>query len=473
MQIFKLTYILPFLLLALLTACSKDDVNDLDGNSNIATESTEVPVTFNLGITRGTLTPAVNNDELITSYMIVVAEKTSDDKAGKIVRVLKASSLTAAEMHSVKASLTATTSGTTYKVYAFANIPFASEGDYLYGKFTVGESMPDLSTMFYGVDNGHAGPIPMSSVNGLDLTILPTKGNLTYGIEVIRMLAKLEFSFTNSSADAIVLNKIGVGPLTKSGATSNTCIPLMTYNDGTALSFSSDAETEDFVYNLPSAITIPANTTATNAKSVSFYIVESTPNSLSKAFSLSFNVQQGSQPVENRYAMLDKSLVIVNGDINPSGTNLDGDSDKSPFIRRNDWIRIPVDFGSYEFKIEARSYPPIGGYPEANVTQSEDGFIAEFTTPGLFSIRPAIRQYGTTNWIYLSDSRISNPSIDIDTDPAHDFTDIFVDDKAPTLNKYGEILGTLNSSTHGTALVTLTVTIDGRTLTRKLYITQK
>lgn len=453
MKLLKITYLLPLLMLAFMAACSTDDIND----KNDAAESSETSVTFNLGTTRGSLQPAVNDDELITSYVIVVA------KEGTIVRVLTASGLPAAEMHAVKAQLP---SGD-YKVYAFANIPFANEGDWLYGKFTEGAAMPDLSTMYYGAEdfkNGFTGSIPMSSVNGMDLTILPSKGNETYGIEVIRMLAKVEFLFTNSSEDPITINKIGLGPLTKSGA-SGECIPLMTYNDAMALSFASDVTTEDFVYTLPTATTLAAGTST--PKSVSFYVIESTPNTLSNAFSLSFNVQQGSLPEDTRYALLDKTQVET------PGTNLDGDNDRSPFIRRNDWLRIPIDLGSYELKLEARSYPPIGGYPEVDVTQSEDGHYVNFTLPGTFSIRPAIRQYGTTDWIYLSDAtKVASYSFTVDT-TSEGMTDIF--SKKPA-KKGSEITGAIKPSAQGTALVTLTVTLKlpgdkTRILTKKMYLT--
>lgn len=455
MQIFKLTYILPLLLLAVFTACGSDDITDLNGGTPGTADVSEANVTFNLGVTRGTLQPATDANELITSYMIVVTQ------GGNIVKVLKASGLVAAEMHPVKASLSAGT----YKVYAFANI---AEGDL--PTFKVDNAMPDLSSEFYGTatfKNGMTSPIPMSgNVDGQELVIKPSKGNDTYGIEVVRMVAKLEFALTNSSSETVVVSKIRVGSLTKAGTSGNS-VKLMSYIDKEALNLPGDVTTETYEYTLPAAITLTGGTTT--PKYVSFYVIESNPDPVTKGFALGFTLSQNERPEETRYALLDKTQVI-----NQDGANLDNDADKSPFIRRNDWLRIPVDFGSYEFRLEARSYPPIGGYPEVEITQSSEGFYAKFTTPGLFMLRPAIRQYGTTDWIYLDDtSKIESYTFTVDT-TSEGFTQIF--SKEPAKKANDEIFGTIASDKHGTALITFTIKIKlagggTRELTRKLYIT--
>lgn len=476
MQTFKFTYLLPLLVLALFSSCSGDSITG-ENDSNEATES--AIVTFNISTTRGTLKPANNDNELITSYMIVVAENVGGNP-GKIVKVLKATSLTAAEMHSVKASI----SSGSYKVFAFANIPFSAEGDRLYNKFTEGAAMPDITAWYYGdasFRNGMTGAIPMSnSVNGMDLTVLSNKGENTYAIEVVRMLAKVEFEFMNSSSlEDVTISTVAMGPLTTVGTTENGFIPLSWYNDASALTFYSVDDkkfgTETYTHTItnnsgdPSPFTLDAGDVTTKP-STSFYIIESNPDPVTKAFNLAFTVRRGSETEEIRYALLDKSLVA-------SGTNLDGDDDRSPFIRRNDWIRIPIDLGDYEFRLEARSYPPIGGYPEAEIDElSSHEFRVNFKEPGDFSILPFIRKYGTDDWKYLDDtSVIQSYTFTVDTDPAHGFADIFRDGKSPA-KKANEIVGSIKSDAHGSALVTITINIhDGagitRTLTRKMYIT--
>lgn len=430
------------------------------GDPSVIESVGEVPVTFNLGMTRGTLTPAVNDDELISSYMIVVAQN------GTVVSVLTELGLNPAEEHSVDAQLPAGSC----KVYAFANIPFANEGDWLYGRFLVGQSLPDMSTLYYGDDNfgnGYSGRIPMSnSVQGLNLN-LTSGSKQSFDIEVVRMVAKVEFVFMNSSSENISIGKIAMGPLTTVGSTDKGFIPLSWYNDATALSFYSVDDkkygTDTYTHTIPTPITIDAGDVATKP-STSFYVIESNPDPVTNAFNLAFTVSHGSVTDEVRYALLDKSQVAT-------GTNLDGDNDRSPFIRRNDWIRIPIDLGDYEFRLQARSYPPIGGYPEANV----DEFKVEFSYHGYFSIMPTIRKYGTTEWISLDNPIITRCEVSVDTEESKDLTDIFTDSGRP-VRKLNEIVGTIKPGVHGTAIVTLEIDIKvsdsvTRTLKRQMYVT--
>lgn len=460
MKLFKSIYLLPLLLLTMLTACS-DTIVDEGGNTAGGNSDAQGNVTFNICTTRGVQTSATDDAELIQSYVIVVAQE------GKVVKVLTKESLPAAEMHAVKASLIAGN----YKVYAFANIPSTSQ--WLSGKFVVGQALPDVSTLYYGdasFRNGMTGLIPMSnSVDGLDLTVLSTKGNQTYAIEVVRMLAKVEFVFMNSSSEDITISKIDMGPLTTVGNTTEGFIPMLWYNDASALSLFTDNDTkygtETYTHTIASAITVGSGDVSTRP-STSFYVIESNPDPVSKQFNLAFTVSHGSVTDEVRYALLDKSLVQV-------GTNLDGDDDRSPFIRRNDWLRVPIDLGGYELRLEARSYPPIGGYPEAEIENQTNEFQVKFRYQGDFSIRPALRKYGTTDWIYLDDtSVIDSYTFTVDT-TSDGYSNIF--SKMPT-KKTNEIVGAIKSSTHGTALVTLTINIKisdsvTRTLTRKMYIT--
>lgn len=466
MKLFKTTYLLFLTMLIILSACSSDSLTE--GGNNETTESTDGNVTFSIRASRGTLEQATDNAELIQSYMIVVV------KDGNIVKVLKRASLAPTEMRSVKASLSAGS----YKVYAFANIPFTTESDWLYNKFIEGAPMPDLSTWYYGDEtfrNGMTGAIPMSnSVNGMDLNVLSEKGNNTYGIEVVRMMAKVEFVFMNSSADDITISKVAMGPLTTVGSTTEGFIPLSWYDDSDALKlYSSDDKTfgtETYTHTIPAPIALAAGN-ITGKPSTSFYIIESNPDPVTKAFYLTFTVKRGSESEEMRYALLDKSLVA-------SGTNLDGDDDQSPFIRRNDWIHIPIDLGDWQMRLEARSYPPIGGYPEADIDEtSSNEFIVTFLGGGDFSIRPFIHKYSDgDNWFGIDNKEKvdGTPVIDIeDTDGLFSVS--------PVLTSTGEIKGRLNHDKAGKKacvtislnVITNTSPVITKTLTRKIFITQK
>lgn len=461
MQHIKFTIIASLLSLIFFAACSSEDSI---GHGD-AGDSTETLVTFNIGATRSIQKPAISDDELITSYLIVVV------KEGTVVKVITRSSLPAAEMHAAKARLQ---SGI-YKVYAFANIPFNNIGDWLHGKFQEGQPMPDMGTLYYGdaaYGNGYSGHIPMSnSEQGLELNILPSKDNQTYGIEVVRMIAKVEFEFMNSSSEDIEVSEIEMGPLTKIGAgMTEGYIPLSWYDDSDHLRFF-DTETlhcgvENYVHHIGTPISLLAGSTGDGKNNVvRFNVIESNPDPVSKQFHLRFRVNYNGI-AEDRWALLDKSLVT------PSGTNLDGDDDRSPFIRRNDWIHIPIDLGDYEFRLEAYTYPPIGGYPQVGIEEDNDEFKVTFSECGKFCIRPFIRKYGTTDWKYLDDtSVIESYTINVDT-TSPGYTDIF---KTAPAKQGNEIIGVIQSGAHGTALVTTTVNIKigsgvTRSLTRKIYL---
>lgn len=443
MKIFKFRYLLSILVMTLLAACSTDDA-DRNGNNDAA--GTETSVTFDIKTTRGVLTPAVNDNELISSYTIVVVQN------GNIVKVINGTALKAAEMHSVKASLRTGS----YKVYAFANINFDGS------EFVVGQEMPDLSAKYYVNDafkNGFTGPIPMSnSENGLDINILPSKGTNTYGIEVVRMVAKLEFVFMNSSEKNIEVSEICVGPLTDSS------IRLSMYDDLSSLSFSGTSTTA-FTHTIASPITLNAGSTGNGISNVvCFNVLESNPDPVTKQFNLRFKVKYNGVE-EYRYALLDKSLVA-------EANNLDGDPDKSPFIRRNDWIRIPIDLGDYKFHLEALWYPPIGGYPSLEIDDKSEGeYVVNLLTPGEMVLFPSINRYDTPlDKIYLTDLRIKNVDISISGD------NIWETDKAPQLNAAKELTATVKSN--GTSCITLTITFTPdpevpsvtKSITRKIYI---
>lgn len=461
MSLFKNIYLLPLAIIMLLASCSNNDPLD-----NIKTEDgTDNAVIFNLRTTRGMSASPVSNDELISSYMIVVTQQSS------VVRVLKSEALTAAEMHPVKAQLTAGE----YKVYAFANIPFTTSGDYLFNRFSEGAAMPDLSSFYYNIENGMTGAIPMSnSIEGFDITVVSSPVQ-NFDIEVVRMVAKLEFMFTNSTESDAEVSAIKVSPLTTSG-TSGSCVPLMWYNDNEKLTLSSDATTQEYTHTLVPAINVAANTTAISAaNSTYFYIAESNPDALTQSFMLTFSVKHEGETQELRYALLDKSL-------GGEGSNLDGDKDKDVMIRRNDWLRIPIDLSSWQMRLEARTYPPIGGYPEAEIEETESNeFVVKFDGGGDFSIRPFVHKYSdgeewfgidNTEKVVISQVEGSeSPKITVD-DPDGIFT------TTPKLTTTGEIRGRMAVASGKTACITIKVDVKTsesvtKTLTRKIFVTQK
>lgn len=363
-----------------------------------------------------------------------------------------------------------------YDVYAFANIDRA----YLDGLgIRKGGAVPeDIGTLRYAVPGyfdatpdaegrlqgtllsteafaAAGGYIPMTSLAPQQVEV-SARVSQTFNIEVRRLFAKLEFVFRNPTDEDLQVNSIAVGNMTPRGEAPGSIL-LMNYEESRdALSLPADLKQATFTHTFASPSQLAARTgTATH----SFYVLESRANSITNSFSLDFNVTRkgeaptGSKEDYMRWALTDPATITL--------------------LHRNDWLVLPITLGEWQLRLEARSYPPIGGYPEAEVTGESDEFNVKFRYMGEFSIRPSLRKYGTTDWIYLDDTSVVE-SYDLTVDTTSDgLTDIF---KKKPVKKGSEIIGTIKSGVKGTALVTLTVHIDDgtgfkRTLTRKLYIT--
>lgn len=456
------------LCLCLFTACASEE-------GEHATEYGDaVKVSFKLNATdpakqsranTGQYVAAVEPWELIHSYRAVIT-----DNAGKIVALADKTLDGSTEYDPVDIELRRGT----YKAYGFANIDFNYLNDL---GITMGATMPDLSEVRYFVEgygaqyfNGEtllpmsvlqnsAKYIPMTSVNGQEVTVTD-RINQTFGIEVRRLFAKLEFSFTNNTGQNLNLQGLSVSNLTVN-KNNTPAIFLMNHEDqGTDLCYLPETyEQATQRHNYGSSPVLIETGSDKPAKTECFYVLESKSNPASNSFELGFDLVPtggGTYTDNMRYALT-----------NPETLTL---------IHRNDWIKIPITIGDWLMDLDVYCYPPIGGYPEAEVEKtSETEFHTTFLSPGDIAIYANFHKfYDETTKFYLTDFDriVGTPSIVIGGNTA-----IF--DKQPTLRN-GEILARL-SNTAGTAYVDLTTTFypDAanksvtKTMTRRIYITRK
>lgn len=362
-----------------------------------------------------------------------------------------------------------------YKAYGFANIP----DSYLTGLgISKGNKLPNLSTILYAAksdffgnsvttllsvesyqsdyaSHGNAG-IPMTSKNPVNIKVTDAV-TVEQSIEVVRMFAKVEFVFTNATATDLTLRSLAISNLTRNKADGTGIIPLMNDDD------------RDLSYLLTAPSATLTNifgggglslTSGGSPVSCSYYVLESVADQVTNSFLLDFDiVKTGETPSAKedymRYALTDPATLTA--------------------IRRNDWIRIPITINDWVMRLEARSYPPIGGYPEVEIEEDESNeFTVTFKTAGDFSIRPFIRKfYDGSDWFGIDSEKIKGtPAIDITGE-----TTIFT--TQPSIASTGEILGALGTG-NGKALVTITVDVFtdagktvSKTLTRKIYIVKK
>lgn len=391
-----------------------------------------------------------NELELIKSYAVAVTLQGSS----KIVAFVTKDGLDGVESDPVDLQLRPGN----YTVYGFANIPT----DYLAslgikkengiipaGLGSVRTLMPGYGEQaLFTVDDIKTQGIPMTSINGQNVTVTE-RVNQTFGIEVRRMMAKLQFDFRNPTSKELKLSGIKVSDLTLNKKTPTDVLPfrLMNYEEPrSTVDLPSDVVTASPIHAFMETLSAKYDAgkdadgkfKAVPQHSETFYVLESaapTTGANANSFVLDFDITDGSSTLGDnmRYALTSPNALTL--------------------IHRNDWIIIPITIGEWVMDITALSFPPIGGYPDAKVTSDQENvFNIKFSAPGDIAFYPTIHKYySASDFFYLNDpSRIDGtPTITV-SDPSNIFS------AAPTtLGSAGEYTATLSGNS-GTATVTIT-----------------
>lgn len=461
--------ILLLLASAMLTACSDDSAT---GNEpgNGTEGSGQLHFVFSTRAATGTPHNPVDTLEVerFNHYWVVFTDGKADNRIVAIVK--NDCQLTERDEFMV------TLSPGAYKVYGFANIA----DSYLESLgIEEGQSMPDLSGVLFTPDNrffgnnvvtllpaevfqadyeaGNNTGIPMTSVNGINVNITNAI-TVTTSIEVVRMFAKVEFVFGNNTAHDLTLRSQSISNLSVNQADGKGYIPL--YNDDQrSFSFLDGKPFKTLTHSYGEGLQLAKGATGVSR---AFYVLESKADKLTNSFLLDFDVvEKGETPADStdfmRYALTDTNTLTA--------------------IRRNDWLRIPVTFTDWQMRLEAHTYPPIGGYPEAEIRETESNeFVVVFDGGGDFTIRPFIRKFGDDdNWFGIDNkAKISGtPTITVeDTDK------IFL--TSPKLTETGEIRGRMKVAPGKNANITISLRVITSTtplmtkeMTRKIFVTQK
>lgn len=438
-------------------------------------------------------------NELIKSYVVAVTPRGSNN----IVAFVTKSGLAGVESDPVDLELRPGE----YTVYGFANIPTS----YLEGhNIKKGGTIPttptalgDIRTLIPGIPTDAGKPfqgptlvpasllgttdflaIPMTSISGQDVTVTE-RVSQTFGIEVRRMMAKLQFDFRNPTPQDVYVHSISVGDMTLNKLTApespgTPVKPFLLMNPEEARTpvgaelekvFPADLQKTTLTYNYGTAplkldkdydyehcklTTGLFNPDVAPSASASFYVLESAAHTEGinpNTFQLDFNVtntSDGSSPLGDnmRYA-----LTTSDGS-KPGAFNL---------IHRNDWIIIPITIGEWVMDLTALSYPPIGGYPDAKVTSDQENiFSVKFSAPGDIAFYPTIHKYyDASKFFYLNDPnwiKAGTTKIMV-SDPSKILTTT-VDPSVPyllPLGGAGEVPTSLTGSS-GTATVTVSTT---------------
>lgn len=389
-----------------------------------------------------TETPSTDN-ELIRSWWISFA-----DQSGIVRLILERdpSNTTPVEME----EFTATLDRGTYTVYSFANIrPVDLNLDFVTGqKVPAGLSAAD-SPEWIAPAAPHTWTteklVPMSGRQTVTVTQQVTQ---PFAVEVVRMVAKMEFFFSNATDSDMRIHQLWLRPMGSGAVSLFPSYALL----GAAPQLHQNSDTVTIRRDIGKVLA------AHGERSVSdlFYVLESKAD----------REDDKGHPTGHYVVLLD-----VTRNEGQSGKSVrDTISMLTPdltYINRNDYIRIPVRLADHVLKMDVKFYPPIGGYPAVVNEEKGDDYFIRFGTEGAFVITPRMRRGAAGEaWLQPSEMDIrviktEDPSRILERNVSYD-------------SRTGEITGELNAST-GRAVVTLSVAEKGSQLSyqRIIYIIRK
>lgn len=411
MSAFRFHTTILFLSLLFLASCSEDETPAASYKTrfSISVKSPGMPTD-----------PSGDNEKINTWWIALVSSN------GTVRAILeRPAGLTAAiEEETINAEIPTGR----YTAYAFANIT----KDELQSKtgitFTTGQASPtdaQLSSATWNMPNNSYKDqnIPMSGRQEITVT---GHVNESFAIEVVRMLAKIEFAFSNNASKDITVNSVSFSPLN----TGNIHLlpDYSTLEDAPKLLPDNGTETVTLNFSGANAITLAAG--AGETKTEHFYARESLVQSQATGhFLVSVNISREGSSTNQLYSL----------------------TEQLTYINRNDYIRIPISFTDYLLDFDVLFYPPIGGYPAVINEKKDNEYYIKFGTPGKFVINPLIRE-ASDGSAYLQPGQYT---INIAVNQGGGiFTTV------PAINENtGEINGELNSS-KGTAEVKATIKIN-------------
>lgn len=334
---------LILMVLALISACSTDSADPIQGGSGGDNPGDKITVHMTLSTapssgTRATLSWENGIDaENMKSWVVAFV------KDNKVVSFAENNNVS--DGNRIKDDVAITDlpkENATYQVYSFANLTAAELG--ISNGAEVHFDNMKWKMNGNGFDVTTKG-IPMSNKQEvkIDASGKPDKTELW----VVRMLAKITLQFKNPSSTDLVINDITISDITKNSSENGDkenikLLPNHTDADKDQVvctpNLVGQTATESYQYTLPSPKTIAANTSDyTEENEISFYVNESAAGNTSKYFIINLNTSAGVK----RYALFQDWTTIA----------------------RNDHHILPISLDDYKLKFDVQSFSAIGLYP--------------------------------------------------------------------------------------------------------------
>ena len=332
---------LILMVLALISACSIDSADPIQGDSGGDNQGDKVTVHMTLSTTpssgtRATLWNDGVDAENMKSWVVAFV------KDNKVVSFVENTDVSANNRIKDEVTIKDLPKGDTYQVYSFANLTATELG--ISKDATVNFDDKEWKMDGNGFDVTTKG-IPMSNKQEvkIDASGKPDKTNLW----VVRMLAKVTLQFKNPSSTDLVINDITISDITKNSkdnadADNIMLLPKHSDADNDQVTCSPNlvgqAATENYRYTLSSPKMIKAGVTDYKPENeISFYVNESAAGNTSKYFIINLYTSTGVK----RYALFQDWTTIA----------------------RNDHHILPISLDDYKLKFDIQSFTAIGLYP--------------------------------------------------------------------------------------------------------------
>lgn len=353
---------LILMVLALISACSTDSADPIQGGSGGDNPGDKVTVHMTLSTapssgTRATLSWNDGVDaENMKSWVVAFV------KDNKVVSFVENTDVS--DGNRIKDEVTITDlpkEVATYQVYSFANLTSTELGIFKGAEVHFDNMKWKMNGNGFNVNDPDCKGIPMS--NKQEVTVDASGKTDKNELWVVRMLAKVTLQFKNPSSTPLVINDITISDITSNPSadvnTEGNIMLLPKHSDASGTSGTTgssnltgadkdlvkcipnlvkQAATENYTYKLSPSKTIPASTdTYKPENEISFYVNESAAGNTSKYFIINLNTSAGVK----RYALFKDWTTIA----------------------RNDHHILPISLDDYKLKFDVQSFSAIGLYP--------------------------------------------------------------------------------------------------------------
>lgn len=370
-----------------LSACSNEDYRIPEGMGQVEIRLTS-PYKKVTRADDDWLNP-ISNEEMIKEYWVVFV-----NSSDKVEEVIHENLSVAQEEHTFRFFLVPGN----YTVYGFANLPedtpasgdnpaipgtpFSSLG------IEKGSTMPDLTTKKLATTNGWTGYIPMTSHTGGQQITVAEAENQSFEVELIRTMAKLELTFINDSQQQMDIVGYEISPLT----TTNVSLLEPTAPENIV---TSESEAHKVEFTAPLVLAGKSTEAGAQPATATTYVYVNETNASATAthnqYSIRIMIQRHRiDEATNTETDVEEMRYGFTVNSETSGTGWpSGNTNGFDYIRRNDWIKLPIMFTDWTFRIEALPFPPIAGF-QARVL-SADALSITFNSGGYIFLRPMFR----------------------------------------------------------------------------------